>query len=153
MEMENVFYVPGQRWVIDFAIVLADGATVTQQQGHTLEEVQARCPGAILTTYQEAVEQIETCCKTVPRQIDADHFDYALNVLPPMRWVSGGDTESFLMSERTIGRVTGIYARIGNTYWTFEDVCTLLHAEIIAKVRKAQESQRDAAVTEIVASD
>ena len=144
MEMENVFYVPGQRWVIDFAIVRADGVTVSQLQGHTLEEVQARSPGAILMTYQEAVEQIETGCKTEPRQIDAEDFDYALNVLPPMQWVRGGDAESFLMSERTNGRVTGIYARIGATYWKFEDVCTLPHAEIIAKVRKAQESQREA---------
>ena len=143
--MEKVFYVPGQPWVIDFAFMREDGTLVTQLQRHTLEQVKERSPGAIITTYQDAAEQIEAGCKTEPRQIDAEDFDYALNVLPPMQWVRGGDVESFLMSERTNGRVTGIYARLGDTYWKFEDVCTLPHAEIIAKVRKAQESQREAA--------
>ena len=138
---EMVFYVPGQPWVIDFAKVRGDGVTVSQLQGHTLEEVQARSPGAIITSYDEAAAQIEAGCKTEPRQIDAEDFDYALNVLPPAQWVAGDHAESFKMCERTNGRVTAIYARVGATYWKFEDVYTMPHAEIIAKVRKAQESQ------------
>lgn len=141
--MEKVFYVRGQRWVIDFAIERADGVTVSQLQGHTLEEVQARSPGAEIMTYREAVALIEAGCKTEPRQIDREDFDYALNVLPPMQWVRGGEYESFMMSERTNGKVTGIYARAGATYWKFEDVCTMSHTEIITKVRKAVDAQRE----------
>lgn len=137
--MENVFYVPGQRWVIDFAIHRADGVAVSQLQGHTLEEVQARNPGAQVMTYSAAVAMIEAGCKTDPRQITEEDFDYALNVLPPMQWVRGDHYESFMMSERTNGTVTGIYARVGSTYWKFEDTCTLAHTAIIAKVRKAME--------------
>ena len=143
--MENVFYVPGQRWVIDFAIVRADGVTVSQLQGHTLEVVQARSPGAEIMTYQKAVEMIESGCKTEPRQIQQEDFDYGLNVLPPMNWVRGVEFESFMMSERTNGKVTGIYARVGATYWKFEEVCTLSHRDIINKVRKTIDSQRAAA--------
>ena len=143
--MENVFYVPGPRWVIDFAIVRADGVTVSQLQGHTLEVVQARSPGAEIMTYQKAVEMIESGCKTEPRQIQQEDFDYGLNVLPPMNWVRGVEFESFMMSERTNGKVTGIYARVGATYWKFEEVCTLSHRDIIDKVRKTIGNLRAAA--------
>lgn len=142
--MENVFYVPGQPWVIDFAIQRADGATVTRLQGHTLEEVQARHPGAQLMSYQKAEQQIEAGCKTSPRRIDREDFDYALNVLPPVRWDQNGKYETFLMSERINGRVTGIYARVSDSYWKFEDVYTLSHVEIIAKVREAMKAERNA---------
>lgn len=141
--MEKVFYVPGQPWVIDFAVDRADGLTVTQLQGHTLDQVLIRNPGAIITTYLEATAQIEAGCKTEPRQIDVGDFDYGLNVLPPVQWVHRDDSESFKMSERTNGLVTAIYARVGNTYWKFEDICTMSHIEIIAKVRKAMASQRE----------
>lgn len=143
--MEKVFYVPGQPWVIDFAFMREDGTLVTQLQRHTLEEVQERSPGAIITSYQDAAAQIEAGCKTEPRRIELEDFDYALNVLPPMQWVRDGSSESFKMCERTNGKVTGIYVRLGASYWKFEDVYTLPHTEIIAKVRKAMESQREAA--------
>ncbi|MDF4211172.1 hypothetical protein P2W50_31460 [Pseudomonas protegens] len=145
--MEKVFYVRGQPWVIDFAIERADGVVVSQLRGHTLAEVQAHSPGAEIITYREAVALIESGCKTEPRQINLEDFEYALNVLPPMRWVRGCEYESFMMSERTNGRVTGIYARAGTTFWKFEDVCTMSHTEIIAKVRKAAEAQCEAVLT------
>ncbi|MEA9979902.1 MULTISPECIES: hypothetical protein [unclassified Pseudomonas] len=141
--MEKVFYVPGQPWVIDFAVERADGVTVSQLQGHTLNEVQARSPGVIITTYEDATARIEAGSKTEPRQIDVEDFDYALNVLPPVRWVRGGDVESFKMSERTNGRVTSIYSRVGASYWKFEDIYTMSHNEIIAKVRKVIEHHGD----------
>ena len=142
--MEKVFYVPGQPWVIDFAFMREDGTLVTQLQRHTLEQVQERNPGAIITTYQEAAAQIEAGCKTEPRRIGEEDFDYALNVLPPMQWVRGESCESFKMSERTHGKVTAIYVRLGASYWKFEDVYTLPHSEVIAKVRKAEKAEQEA---------
>jgi hypothetical protein len=139
--MEKAFHVPGQPWVIDFAFVRADGVTVSELQGFTLEEVQARHPGAIITFYREAIAEIEASCKTEPRQIGAEDFEYALNVLPRCQWARGDESDSFKMSERTNRRITAIYARVGATYWRFEDVCTMPHTEIITKVRKALESQ------------
>jgi len=139
--MEKVFYVPGQPWAIDFAVE-RDGVTVSQISGETLEQVQARHPGAIVADYAEVCAQIEAQSKTEPRQIDAEDFDYALNVLPPVGWVRESGCESFKMSEHTNGNVTAIYARVGETFWTFQDVYTMKHAEIMAKVRQAQESQQ-----------
>ena len=142
--MEKVFYVPGQPWVIDYALD-RDGVTVTQRQRHTLEEVRVHSPAAIIITFQEAAAQIEAGCKTEPRQIDAEDFAYGLNVLPPVQWVHRHDCESFKMSECTNGRVTAIYARVGQTFWRFDDICTMPHAQIIAKVHKAMEDRRETA--------
>ncbi|MFV0455623.1 MAG: hypothetical protein ACK5NQ_11640 [Pseudomonas sp.] len=137
--MEKVFYVPGQPWAIDFAVE-RDGVTVSQISGETLEQVQARHPGAIVADYAEVCAQVEAQSKTEPRQIDAEDFDYALNVLPPVGWVRESGCESFKMSEHTNGNVTAIYARLGDTFWTFQDVYTMKHAEIMEKVREAQAS-------------
>lgn len=145
--METVFYVPGQPWVIDFAFERADGVNVSQQQGLTLEQIQAEHPGAIATTYSKALEAIEAGCKSEPRRIDEVDFDYALNVLPPVGWVRAGDSESFKMSERTNGRVTAIYARFGSTFWSFQDIYKLTHLDIIQRVVHVIESEQVASVS------
>lgn len=138
--MENVFYVPGQPWVIDYAIARADGVIVSQLQGLTLEQIQVEHPGAIITTYFAARAEVEAGCKSEPRCIDEVDFEYGLNVLPPTGWMHDGDSESFKMSEHTNGRITAIYARVGETFWKFQDVYTLTHAEIIEKIHKVQKN-------------
>lgn len=143
--MEKAFHVCGNPWVIDVAIERPDGVFVSQYGGLTLEEVQAQNPGAELMDYDEALALIEASCKTEPHQIDAERFDDCLNILPPVRWVINGDCESFLMSERTNGRVTAIFVKLGDTYWSFEDDCGLSHSEIIAKVRVVMDAQEKAA--------
>jgi hypothetical protein len=52
-----------------------------------------------------------------------------LGVLPPVGWRNDGPAESFKLSERTSGSITGIYVRIGDRYFTFKDGITLAHAE------------------------
>lgn len=139
--MDNVIYVPGMPWVIDFTVKRDDGVVVTQLHGRTLEDVQAQHPAAIITTWDDAQARIEAGSKTEPRQIDEQDFDYALNVLPPRQWVNAGGGESFKMSERTNGRITAIYARLGTTYWKFDDDFNLPHSEIMARVQFAQENR------------
>lgn len=141
--MEKVFYVPGQPWVLDFAIE-ADGVARSELTGRTLEQVQAENPGAILCTYDEARAQIEALCKSEPKPISAADFEYALEVLPPRGWVADEAGESFKMAEHLNGRITGIYARIGETFWRFDDVFTMTHAEIMARVRPCYEKTKAA---------
>lgn len=137
--MEKVFFVPGQPWVLDYAVERTDGVIVSEQQGKTLSEIQERHPTALIVDYQVAVEQIESGCKTDPRRIDIEDFEYALNSLPPQQWQGGAEYETFKMSERTNGRVTAVYARIGSSYWMFRDVHTISHVEIVMKIKAAQQ--------------
>ncbi len=48
--MENVFYVPGQPWVIDFAVERG-GVLVSAINGETLEQVQTRHSGAVIADF------------------------------------------------------------------------------------------------------
>lgn len=48
------------------------------------------------------------------KEITEEQFEYALNVLPPVRWENGG----FFMSERYTNDVTGYYQQIGDKYYT-----------------------------------
>lgn len=132
--MEKVFYVPGQPWVLDY-VEEVDGVAYSYTRRMTLEQTQAENPGVTLCTYDEARAQIEALCKSEPKQISEGDFECALGVLPPEGWRADGAGESFKMAERVNGRITAIYARICNTFWHFNDVCTMPHAEIMERVR------------------
>lgn len=132
-----VFYVPGHAWAIDFAIE-RNGQLVTQITGETLEQVRERHPKAEIASASEVQAQIEESGKTTPRLITQEDFDYALNVLPPNGWHRGWDGESFKMAEHTVGRITAIYARQGDTFWKFEGLYNLPHDEIMGMIEKAR---------------
>lgn len=133
-QSEKVFYVPGQPWVQDFAVEV-EGVVRSQLQGLTLEQFQAREPGVIVCTYGEARAQIEALSKSEPKPISEADFFYALEALPPQGWRHDAAGESFKMAEHINGRITAIYARIGGTFWRFDDVFTMPHAEVMERVR------------------
>lgn len=129
--MSKVFYVPGARSALDGA-VLVDGVYRGLYGGKTLEDY----PGAAVIDSGDARQQIEKLCITDPVEIDADRFQYMLEVLPPMAWTGcDGSAESFKMCEFTNGRVTCTAVRLGDRYFSFEDVANLPHAACIEKVR------------------
>ena len=142
-QSEKVFYVPGQPWIQDFAVEV-DGVVRSALQGLTLDQIQAKEPGVIVCTYEEARAQIEALCKSEPKQIGEDDFIYALEALPPQGWRHDAAGESFKMAERLNGRITAIYARIGTTFWRFDDVFTMPHAEIMERVRPYAEKTKAA---------
>lgn len=51
------------------------------------------------------------------KRIDSDRFNEMLNVLPPMRWMTRGDLECFLMCEFTAGPYTSQFARLFDEYF------------------------------------
>jgi hypothetical protein len=100
----------------------------------TLEQVQARCPGAYLTDFESwnAAKEKALCSATT--EIDEEKFMEMLEVLPPQRWQRGPQCESFELSEHTSGRVTSIYVRIKDRYFTFQGIYGQPLAEHLAKV-------------------
>lgn len=139
--MDKVIYVPGERWVQEYATERADGVIVGWQTGKTLNEIQREFPTAVIIGENEAADQIESLAKTEPRRIDKKTFKNALEMLPPDDWVFDRKFESFKCSERTTGRVTAIYVSIGAFYWMFHDLCTMSHSEIIERVWEAEQKQ------------
>jgi len=83
----------------------------------------------------EAEKRFEAQFKTDPIQITEAQWWYALEVLPPEDWHRTATGESFKMSERLAGSITGIYVALEEGYFMFNDVAQLPHADCVARVR------------------
>lgn len=137
MSTEMVFYAPGMRWVID--AVAPDG--LGRYGRRSLEEVQAEHPMAVVISTEDARAQIEALTITKPARIDAERFQYMLEVLPPLQWQRGEYFESFRMSEFENGRCTAVVVRRGTgdcaEYWSWTDVYPLTQTEMVRKIGEA----------------
>ena len=120
--------------IIDAVVTNTQGQEVGQYSGETLEQIQARYPGALVGDSDEVTKAREDQLRTAPAPCTHEQFWYALECLPPMGWRNAGNGESFKMSERLSGRMTRIYARTGQRYWSFVDTDDLNHAQIMARV-------------------
>lgn len=83
---------------------------------------------------EEAMDRFEASFKTPVTAISAEHYDYALNCLPPVQWIRRAGGETFKMSERMAGAVTAIYVTIGDKYFRFYDDIRLPHEECLKRV-------------------
>ena len=155
MQVENstqkvrVFFVPSH-WsekhqtqivpmVID-TVVDRDGKSLSFYSGETLDELRKRYPTAEIGDMDSVLAEKENMMRTDPVECTEEDFWNALECLPPFDWQRTGSIgESFKLVERTSGRMTSIYARIGSKYWSFTDVDTMPHGEIMAKVKASNE--------------
>lgn len=68
-----------------------------------------------------------------PEVITKQQWWDMLGCLPPQDWKRYATSESFRMCEYTTSNITGTYCRIGDVYYSFADVDTLSHEQIIEK--------------------
>jgi hypothetical protein len=123
-------------------VITADGRG--QFSGLSLAQLQQRYPGGRIMTSTDAAELRERAMiDATVRSISGAAFDEALGILPPEDLVISGRDATFKSSEHWSGRVTAIYARIDGECFTFKDLCTLEHHEIVSRV---QEHRRAALV-------
>jgi len=138
---DQCFYVPGTEGrvpsIIDVCRTDDQGRTVTYFHGMTLDELRKAHPRAELGNIEDVVRMKEDVLKSEPISITEDQYMDALEVLPPLDYQHKGNGNSFKMVERLSGRITTVYARMGDSYWCFNDVDTITHAEIMAKVARA----------------
>ena len=109
------------------------------QSKQSLEEIRLRYPNAVLMEVHAFHTLRENLAKTEPVKISEEEYVDALECLPPLNFINRGATESFKMSERYTGRITSVYARLGTTYWTFRDIDTMSHQEILDRIAAAEE--------------
>lgn len=106
--------------------------------GHTLDEVRERYPSAELMTWDEWQNRAIVAQQAVAldlRPIDAEAYDDALNVLPPMDWRAG----AFLVPEAVdhdmatgAPRYDGYIYRAGHHYVTTRPVTRVEFADLVA---------------------
>lgn len=132
------FYTPAQGnlvpQIVDVAIE-TDGEWVGRFSGKRLDAIREKYPTAQLGSMDDIIEIKEAMARTAPMPISADDFEAARCTVPPEDEQEDERGNTFKSSEHLSGSMTAIYARVGDAYFTFTDVCTLTHSEILAKVR------------------
>lgn len=139
---DPVFYVPGKQglapMVVDMAMKQSDGTYTSRFSQKTYVMLANEYPGLEIGELDAVVKETEDIYRNRPPvEITEESFQQALECLPPERWTNHGDTETFVMSEHTCGRITGIYLRIGDKFYSFSDLNSITHVEIVEKVRAA----------------
>jgi hypothetical protein len=127
------FYVPGKYSCIDTA-ELRDGVWRSAIHNEDLAQIRLRYPEAEFGDFDAIHAQAEESSKSLPIEISEKDFLYGLSVLPPVGWKTARGVESFKISERLYGNVTAIYARVGERYFTFNDLITLPAEEIAERM-------------------
>jgi len=82
----------------------------------------------------EAFTRYENSFKTPVQAISAEHYDYALNCLPPVAWIRRAGGETFKMSERMAGSITAIHVAMGDKHFRFYDDIRLPHEDCLKRV-------------------
>jgi hypothetical protein len=139
---DPVFYVPGKQglapMVVDMAMRQPDGTYTSRFSQKTYVMLANEYPGLEIGELDAVIKEKEDIYRNRPPvEITEESFQQALECLPPENWTNQGDTESFVMCEHTCGRITGIYVRIDDKFYTFSDLSCITHVEIVAKVRTA----------------
>lgn len=119
---------------IDAVVLDAHGVQRTRLLGDTLEQVRTRHPDAGICTLDELIDMQENALRTPPELTTQEDFDDALRILPPVAWQNLGTVECFKMSECISGRMTRVYARVKDTYWTFTDRIDIPLQDIMNKI-------------------
>ena len=120
--------------ILDFATLSSSGVYVGNYLGQTVDQVRADYPDAQLGECDDVIATKEAMLKTAPVEIAEDQYIEMLGVLPPLDFRRGGGDSSFKMCEMLSGRITSIFAVVRNKCYTFNDLVTLSHEEIVAKV-------------------
>ena len=125
------------RTLID--LLLADSITAYGRK--TVADVCLEYPDAEQMTVEEARERLESLfIDPVPVPCTRQQYQQALEMLPPEKWRSGPRSESFMMSECIVSRVTRIYVRIESRYFSFRGCHTLTHEDIVSKATRSVQS-------------
>lgn len=139
---DPVFYTPGDNkrapQVIDVGDLTPTGQIIGRFSQEPIEKLRQRYPLVRLGEFDEIVKQKERMLSSPPKRISQTDFIRALEVLPPEGYKVNAEGETFKSCERLSGRITSIYARIGSAYYSFKDVFTLPHHEILRRVGQEQ---------------
>lgn len=133
--MSNVFYIPGETAVIDYARQLTCGAWVSQYNGTPLPLLARRYPGAVLGSVDDFLTAQDREHGTLPREISVSRFDLLLTQRRTIGFSSDPEGESFKIDTPCVGNMTSIYLKMADRCWVFVGLATLPHKVIVQRVK------------------
>ncbi len=123
--------------VIDGVVIDDEGNQRGLYSGETLDELAQRYHEPKVADIADFMAMQESAIRTQPEPSTEEHYMSALECLPQEDWRRVRGVESFKMVERLSGRMTRIYAKKGDSYWTFVDRCDLSAEAIATKIEGA----------------
>lgn len=106
------------------SVILPSGI-VAYTGGKSLDEYRAGLSYDVRVIDESELDSLiaafESSRVTEPELIDADKWEYALNVLPPARWQTVRGVNLFHVSEHISGDLVDWYARIDDRFFHFVD--------------------------------
>lgn len=132
-----VYFEAGGKPTIYDQINPNDPENRTQYGRKTLEEIRQQHPDAQLMGANEYDRMHDIYWTTDPTEITEAEYMDALECLPPVKWTNTPEGETFKISERLSGSITGIFCRIGARYFCFNADIRTPHAAALDKCRAA----------------
>lgn len=133
----NTIFCPATNRIIDVIPAGSDGSAWFATHGDKYGT------GLVVLDIDEAQKRYEDSFRSDPVEITEEKWHDMLGCLPPVAWKRDTSGESFKMSERMAGSITGIYVRLGNRYFQFYDSIRLPHAECLARVALSKANLQD----------
>ncbi|HEY3591980.1 MAG TPA: hypothetical protein VGL07_18215 [Buttiauxella sp.] len=110
------------------------GEWVTEWGQKTLSDLQDSYPDMAVMSVAALIDLQNDKYRTPVTEITRERYIDQLEVLPPMDWCRSNNGESFKSMEMYAGDVTSIFVRTEGRFFEFRDVCTLSHAQVLARV-------------------
>lgn len=110
------------------------GEWVTEWGQKTLSDLQGSYPDMTVISVAAVINLQNEKYRTPVAEINRERYIDQLEVLPPMDWCRTNKGESFKSMEMYAGDVTSIFVRTEGRFFEFRDVCTLSHAQVLARV-------------------
>ena len=145
INVQCIVEIPFPGHVIGCVIIFEDGSTQIQYKptGYTFAQWKIDNPDLAkkVRLMNEDGEQLDALFSEYelnlisdPRSITAGRYDEMLNVLPPCKWENYGGYSCFHISERLRGNIVSWFAKIGDSYFEFEDLASISNANLIKKL-------------------
>ncbi|TAN03193.1 MAG: hypothetical protein EPN36_14440 [Rhodanobacteraceae bacterium] len=133
METDKLFFVGAG--AIDVVYQRDDGTLAGGYSGKTQAQlVEEYGPELRVGTREEFRAAHDAHWRAPFKEITAEAYDKALNVLPPSGWHTTDGVESFKWSERLSGTITNVFARTRDRFFTCRDDISLSPAVIASRV-------------------
>lgn len=86
----------------------------------TVDELALKYGQLDVVTLDEMATRVKERFSTPPKPITKERFWQLLEVLPPSRWRSTGNSESFFVPEALTGTIHTVCVRIGKSYFSMD---------------------------------
>lgn len=139
---------------IDEVFVREDGEAVGLYSRETKEQFAKRYPNIGLMGVEAAMAAERLPHLTGPQEIDEDKYTYALEVLPPCRFVVAERVQSFFVSEAVTMDIHAWYVRLGRRFFTLQQSRAMKTDEIVQLCREYADANRQSlgtTATEVMA--